>query len=229
MWLQNIISSEWTYVNTIKNTENYVLAEEIWKEFPEGLKKLLQNFRSLTEKTMTVQEIEKNLQENFWSWKIIMFWDQERLASCIWLKDTQLHRSEEKIILPWTKFEENPWCQHNISWTVVDPIGWASRTMAPNEYWLFWKIPEFRWLKWNESFNKELHKELMNCKVTISDILWYACEISLNEDNWTIQEIAIMPTVSIEWKEAREILEQFNEELKPGDIPTSKHYILNNL
>lgn len=210
----------WNLISSIDGTENIFIATwdlEKLKLSPK-LVKNIELIKKITERNITLEDLEKELKTSFGEWKEIYVWDNTRFATAIWWKNTQLHRNAENIILPWSDMYTNSNMQHNISNEVIDPIWWASRAVAPNDYGLLWKIPEFRGLKGNKKFDEELYKELFNTKIITSNILWYAVEI--NQD-----ETAIMPIIWLEW--AEDIILPFSETKKNWDIPTAKYYGLN--
>jgi len=205
-------------ISTIDWTENYFLSNDFYSKLPEWMKEQIELFKQITEQLVPLKDLENRLKEIYGEWQIIKTKEWIRFANCIWWKNTQLHRSADKIILPWSKIEESKECQHNIWNQIIDPIAWASRTAAPNDYWLLWKIPKFRGLEWNKEFDKKLYDELFNTQVEVSQILWYAIEINKDEQ-------AIMPIVSLKWWE--DIIMQFSEEKNEDDIPTAKYYWIN--
>lgn len=204
-------AESWKLLNIINWTHNIVLPADA--KLPPDLVKQVELFKSIVWQTLTLSELQWELQEIYWKWKNIIL-PSWRFATVLWWEWTNLHRKADKIILPGTS-DDFP--IHNMWGNVVDPVWWASRAAAPNdEYWLLWKVAELR--PSSDKFNKELHRELSNTPIKVSSILWHAVEVS--ED-----EVALMPVVALEWWE--DIISEFSEKSEVWDTPTAKHFILN--
>lgn len=212
------VSKQWTHINTIDWTQNIVLPESA--KFPENIQNEIDKFKRFIESIRSLEDLEKWLVSIYWEWWMV-FADDIRIANSIWWKWTQIHRNAKSIIVPWTEMDWKEDTQHNIWNNVIDPIWFASRSMAPtvaNWYGLLWKIPKLR--PSHGKFNQEFYDKVMkSTTITISEILWYSIEI--NND-----KVALMSVMKINWWE--DFIMPFSEKLKSWDIQTAKHYVLNN-
>ncbi len=177
----------------------------------------------ILDNTILIHDLEKLLQENFSTeaayvddnWFI-------RFANCFAWADTQIHREASKIDLP--DWETRMPTKTNMWGGIIDPIGWASKWLAPSWgynnwspkwYGLLWKILQLRPMA--KEFNQEIYEEIMNTRVLFED-MWISFESSE-------EEVAIMPTIKIHWGE--DLISQFSEGRETTDIQTAKHYWIN--
>ncbi len=218
-WLEIPSWLKWPIISTIDWTHNIVLPSDVC--FPENLERHISRFKtfisSLTDRETTMENIEKRLARKYWAWRTIET-PEWRIACCLWWKNTNIARIATQIIIPWSEMNQVIDSQHNMWRHVLDPIWWASRCISPTKnYWFLWKIPELR--PDSPEFNKELYEEIMNSIIKVSEILWYAVEVSQDET-------AIMPVVAISW--AENLITPFSTPKEKSDVSTAKHYILNN-
>jgi hypothetical protein len=202
-------------LNTINWTSNFILPDD-WL-ISDLLKKTVSELGRIITEGSTIQKIETWLRHNFWTDEIII--EGIRVATAIWLQGTQIHRQADNIIL-----NNGKWFpQNNMWWNVVDPIWWASRSLAPSEdYWFFWKIPELR--PNSKDFNEELYMKVREAIIS-THLKWFAVEKGKGKDNK--EETAIMPVYAIQWELLNGLVTPFSEKFNKDDIPTSKYFLLN--
>jgi len=186
-------------------------------------------------------ELENLLVETYWAWKKHNFVDENwnekkiRFATSFNFAGTTILRNNDRVNAEWWVTDR---ATHNLAkWDLIstDSLWWSSIPAAPTgwylktqewkesnnheNFWFLWKILEFRPM--SDKFNKDLYEKIMNMPINIT-FKWFAYES--NSD-----EIVIMPTFVIEWKEIEKEIQKFSEEIPEWktEIKTSKNYLAN--
>ena len=187
----------------------------------------------------SLRELEDLLVEKYWAWKVHKYIDKNwkeyniRFSTSFNIKWTTILRNDGNINIDWWI---TPKATHNLSnqdFIWIDALWWSSIPAAPtgwynkkqkwtNEwphqwFWFLWKIPKLRPM--HNDFDKNLYEEIMNLPIKVA-FKWFAYES--NSD-----EIVIMPTFEIKWKELEEKIKQFSQKIPEWKqaIPTSKKYL----
>lgn len=199
--------------NTVGQTENYTL--DINAPLPTGLMDIMKRVdKVITPNRQTYATIQDSLRREFGYDEVVttVEWARVRVALALGMPGTAIIREESTIILPWDT--DTP---RNNTGNIVDPLGWASRVMAPGEnYGLWGKISDAR-------PGNPLYDTMMKTLAGTSNCVGYAIEFT-RKNEW-IPEVAIMPTYRIEG--GRELIMPYSQTVPAWSISTAKHILIN--
>ncbi len=201
-------------LSTIDGTQNRIIEPDRIDRLSGEITQYNWELRRVIESSKTLRDLELNLREKFPSTQEYYI-EGVRCATCIWWADTHIRRAVESILCH--NWETDHTFATNMGEHVIDPIGWASKVVAPSDwYGLNWKISALR--PSSEDFNPTLHTDLMNIRI--------ACEWKWAAVERSDLETAYMPTFAIHG--GYELVQQFSQKLQEWDISTAKHVLLNS-